>query len=233
MSSKKSTSAWEQQPRSLRNFESTGTTSAQSSAAARMRRCICRHLTSLAFTARSFGPTTTVGSPHGLSFRSAKSSPPARTTTGFSAGMPLWAGAALSVDASQRKVRGQVNGNVLVPTLAERIPRTNDPATRAVIESIFNAYPAEAPNRPDIDPRALNTNSPQSINHDRASALLDQSWGANDRLSLRYSVTLAGCRGLSARRRSKPRHDDEEPLRSHDLEPCLDAVDSNRLLRWF
>ncbi len=129
------------------------------------------------FTARSF-------------FQVGEVQPARENDYGFSAGMPLWEGAALSVDASQRKVRGQVNGNVLVPTLAERIPRTNDPAMRAVIESIFSAFPAEAPNRPDIDPRALNTNSPQSINNDRASALLDQSWGGNDRLSLRYSVTL-------------------------------------------
>ncbi len=109
---------------------------------------------------------------------------------GVSAGVPLWEGAALTIDASQRKVRGQVNGNVLVPTLAERIPLASDPATRAIIESIFNAFPSQAPNRTDIDPRALNTNSPQSINNNRASALLDQTLGARDRLSLRYSATL-------------------------------------------
>ena len=109
---------------------------------------------------------------------------------GFAVNVPVWRGGAFTIEGSRRKIRGQVNGNVLVPTATERTPLTNDPATRAVVEAIFNAFPAEAPNRTDIDPRALNTNSPQSIDNDRASAVLDQAWGGNDRLSLRYSATL-------------------------------------------
>ena len=104
--------------------------------------------------------------------------------------VPVWRGGAFTIDASRRQVRGQVNGNVLVPTAAERTPMTNDPATRAVVEAIFNAFPAEPPNRTDIDPRALNTNSPQVIDNDRASGIFDQALGDNDRLTLRYGVTL-------------------------------------------
>src|SRR5512146_2099073 len=38
-----------------------------------------------------------------------------------------------TVNASQRKIRGMVNGNVLVPLLSERTPLTADPAARAVV----------------------------------------------------------------------------------------------------
>ena len=129
------------------------------------------------FTARSF-------------FQVGHVQPARENDYGFSVNLPVWQGGAFTIDASRRKVRGQVNGNVLVPTAEERTPLTNDPATRAIVLAIFNAFPAEPPNRTDIDPRALNTNSPQSIDNDRASAVLDQAWGGNDRLSLRYSVTL-------------------------------------------
>ena len=109
---------------------------------------------------------------------------------GFNVTVPVWRGGSFTMDASRRQVRGQVNGNVLVPTAAERTPMTNDPATRAVVEAIFNAFPDEPPNRTDIDPRALNTNSPQAIDSDRASGIFDQALGDRDRLTLRYGVTL-------------------------------------------
>ena len=123
---------------------------------------------------------------------------PARTNDyGFSLGVPLWEGASLTVNASQRKLRGQVNGNVLVPTPDERTPifndpatRANDPATRAMIERILGAYPDELPNRTDINPRALNANAPQTIDNDRVWGVLDQTWGKQDRLSLRYNLTF-------------------------------------------
>ena len=109
---------------------------------------------------------------------------------GFSAGIPLWKGATITVDASRRQIRGQVNGNVLVPTAEERIPLTTDPADRAIVEAIFGAYPAELPNRTDIDPRALNTNAPQNINNDRIGGVLEQRLGARDRIAARYGFTL-------------------------------------------
>jgi len=64
---------------------------------------------------------------------------------------------------SQQKVRGMVNGNVLVPLEGERTPRASDPERRAVIQRFLNAYPDELPNRPDFDRRALNTNAPQRV----------------------------------------------------------------------
>src|SRR5579864_4842904 len=106
---------------------------------------------------------------------------------GFNVGVPLWGGAFLSLDGSQQKIRGSVNGNILVPELNERTPLTSDPAARAIIERFLSAYPLAAPNRTDIDPRALNTNSPQSIDTNNAGGRLDQLLGPRDRLSLQYA----------------------------------------------
>ncbi len=115
---------------------------------------------------------------------------PARTNDyGFRFGAPLWTGSALAVQMSQRRLLGQVNGNVLVPAADERIPTTTDPARRAVVEQVIGAYPAELPNRTDINERALNTNAAQKIRNERAGGSLDQSL-VDGRLSLRYNVTL-------------------------------------------
>ena len=103
---------------------------------------------------------------------------PARSNDyGFSVGTPLWRGGAFTLDGSQVKNRGQVNGNVLVPSLEERTPLTNDPRTRPLVQRILDAYPAQAPNRTDINPRALNTNAPQDINNNRLSGKFDQNFG--------------------------------------------------------
>ena len=115
---------------------------------------------------------------------------PARDNSyGFGVGVPLWSGASLTLNASQVRSRGNVNGNVLVPTAEERTPLTNDPAALAIVQSIIDAYPGELPNRTDIDPRALNTNDIQSIDNDRGNVALDQLVGGRDRLTLRYSFT--------------------------------------------
>lgn len=115
---------------------------------------------------------------------------------GFKLGLPVWAGGYFTVDASQQRIRGNVNGNILVPRLDERTPlndhpdtRTNDPATRALVEAILSSYPAEAPNRTDIDPRALNTNAPQSVNTDTLATQLTQQVGTKDRLTLQHRLT--------------------------------------------
>ena len=116
---------------------------------------------------------------------------------GFRVGFPVWRGAQLTINGSQQKIRGSVNGNVLVPRADERTPLTHDPltgepvdpATREFVARIFSAYPAEPPNRPDIDPRALNTNSPQSIDNDHLGSRVDQSWSTGDRLALDYRFT--------------------------------------------
>lgn len=116
---------------------------------------------------------------------------PARSNNyGLTVAAPTWSGAALTVNASQTRNRGQVNGNVLVPTFEERTPLTTDPATYEFVQRIMDAYPVAVPNRPDINPRALNTNAPQDIANDRVSGTLDQRTGAGGRLTMRYGLVL-------------------------------------------
>jgi hypothetical protein len=105
---------------------------------------------------------------------------------GFNVGVPVWSGAYLSVDAGQRKLRGNVNGNVLVPKADERTPLTDDPQLRPLVEQFLSAYPAELPNRTDVNERALNTNSQQRIDDNHAGLRLDQTIGARDSLTLKY-----------------------------------------------
>ena len=115
---------------------------------------------------------------------------PARTNDfGFKVGAPLGGNSAFTVQMSQRRLLGQVNGNVLVPAADERIPTTLNPAKRALVERILGAYPDALPNRTDINQRALNTNSAQNIRNNRASGALESAL-AKGRLTLRYSVTL-------------------------------------------
>ena len=67
------------------------------------------------------------------------------------------------LETTQQKTRGMVNGNVLAPLPSERTPLATDPALRDYIQRVLNSYPNEVPNRTDIDPRMLNTNSPQRV----------------------------------------------------------------------
>ncbi len=108
---------------------------------------------------------------------------------GFNFGVGLWPKAKLFIEASQDKVRGNVNGNVLVPQPDERTPLSNDPATRTIIARWLAAFPAELPNRTDINPRALNTNAPQTINNNQAGVRLDQILSGKDTLGLQYQYT--------------------------------------------
>ena len=105
----------------------------------------------------------------------------ARVTT------PLWRGAAFTMDGSKRIVRGVVNGNVLVPRADERTPLTEDPEARALVEQMLAVFPNEAPNRPDINERMLNTNSPQGIDDDSLTGRLDQRLGQDRTLVLDYT----------------------------------------------
>ena len=115
---------------------------------------------------------------------------PARTNDyGVILTTKLAAATALTVDVSQRKLRGQVNGNILVPAVDERTPTVTHPEKRAIVERILGAYPAELPNRTDINARALNTNAAQNIDNDRLGAAIDNTFG-NNRISLKYNVTL-------------------------------------------
>jgi len=83
----------------------------------------------------------------------------------------------LTATFSQQKIRGMVNGNVLVPLANERTPLTDDPALRPLITRFLNAYPNELPNRPDFDARALNTNAPQRIDEIDGTLRLDCALG--------------------------------------------------------
>lgn len=103
---------------------------------------------------------------------------------------PLWTGANLTLTGGQRKLRGQVNGNILVPGAEERTPTATDPATLAFVRRILDAFPDELPNRTDINERALNTNAPQNIDDHSAGTTIDQRLEDNDHLSLRYNLTL-------------------------------------------
>lgn len=108
---------------------------------------------------------------------------------GFNFTAPLWKNARLLIEASQQKIRGVVNGNVLVPRPDERTPLATDPAVRALVARFLAAYPNELPNRTDINPRALNTNAPQSIDNNQASLRLDQDLTSKDQLALQYNFT--------------------------------------------
>ena len=108
---------------------------------------------------------------------------------GVSFSGPLWNGARFLLDGGQKKIRGQVNGNVLVPKPDERTPLATGPVIRARVAQFLAAYPAELPNRTDINERALNTNSPQRIDEDTALLRFDQDLGDDDRLFLQYGFT--------------------------------------------
>jgi hypothetical protein len=97
-----------------------------------------------------------------------------------------WRGGYVSLQGGQDKLRGFVNGNVLVPTADERVPLTDDPAKRALIEHFLAAYPAGLPNRTDINPHALNTNSPQTIDGDDATIRVEQDFSDKDRVLTMY-----------------------------------------------
>ncbi len=100
--------------------------------------------------------------------------------------LPLLSGSALTVDLSQQRNRGNVNGNVLVPLAEERTPLATDPDLRALVTRILGAYPDEPPNRPDINPRAHNTNAPQVINNDIAGGRYQLPLGSDSRLEMDY-----------------------------------------------
>jgi hypothetical protein len=81
---------------------------------------------------------------------------------------------AFSGSFAQRKSRGMVNGNVLVPLADERTPLATDPAVRDTVARFLAAYPNELPNRLDFDPRALNTNSLQRMDETQAGLRWDR-----------------------------------------------------------
>lgn len=108
---------------------------------------------------------------------------------GFDVSLPVFRGWRLNAEGGQQRIRGFVNGNVLVPSLEERTPLVTSPAERAIVERFLNAYPLELPNRTDINPRALNRNAPQAINNDTARLRADRQFGAKDLVAAQYQFT--------------------------------------------
>ncbi len=138
---------------------------------------------------------------------------PARVNDyGFQLGSPLWRGANFSVDGSQQRNRGSVNGNVLVPRPDERTPLATDPETRAFVSRILESYPDIPPNRTDINPRALNTNAPQEIDNDTISTRLDQTLSGSDSLLTSYRFKTQKVEGFQLVKGQNP----DTTTRSHD-----------------
>ena len=108
---------------------------------------------------------------------------------GLNMATPLGPLGAVTLGVSQNKIRGSVNGNILIPLPEERTPLATDPATRAAVQSIIDGYPNVPPNRPDIATRAHNTNSLQRINTDTARIQLDREGVGGGKLSLRHVWT--------------------------------------------
>ena len=103
--------------------------------------------------------------------------------------LPVWEGGFLTLNGSQNKIRGNVNGNVLIPLAEERTPLSDDPELSSIVQTLLDSYPNEEPNRQDIADRAHNTNSLQLINTDTANIQLDQSFRDRDRLAFHYTFT--------------------------------------------
>ena len=125
------------------------------------------------FSARSF-------------FQVGKVQPARSNNYGVSVSVPLPRAIGLAIDAGSQRRRGNVNGNILMPRPDEREPLATDPATRAFVARILDSFPNEVPNRSDIDPRAHNTNAPQSIDNDTAGGRLDLPLGTGSRVALNY-----------------------------------------------
>jgi hypothetical protein len=132
------------------------------------------HLNSV-FTARSF-------------FQVGDVLPARENDYGGAAAFTPHSGWHLSLEGSQQKLRGNVNGNVLVPKPDERTPLADDPAVRSLIDRWLAAFPTILPNRTDINERALNTNAPQSIDNHIAGARLDAPGPAGGRLFLQHQI---------------------------------------------
>ncbi len=108
---------------------------------------------------------------------------------GFGVGSALGRGWFAQLDGARQRLRGNVNGNVLTPRADERTVLATDPAVRALIARWLAAYPAQPPNRTDINERALNTNAPQAIDNSNAGIRLDKVLRSRDKLVWQYQFT--------------------------------------------
>ncbi|MCW5964632.1 MAG: hypothetical protein KIT83_11385, partial [Bryobacterales bacterium] len=153
---------------------------------------------------------------------------PARDNSyGFNVVLPAWKKAFLTIDGSQQKLRGQVNGNVLIPLPEERIPLTSDVGVGRRVAEMFSKYPAVEPNRQDINPRMLNANAPQNINNDNLSGLFEQTIGERDTLIARYRLLLQNVQAFQFVSGQNP----NTTTKSHDARlTWLRAVSANTIV---
>ena len=93
--------------------------------------------------------------------------------------------AATSTGTSLCRCHTRGRRSTAIPSRGELV----DQATKDFINRMMAAYPEEPPNRPDIDPRALNTNSPQSIDDDVIGSRLDADFSPKDHFALNYRFT--------------------------------------------
>ena len=115
--------------------------------------------------------------------------PSRRNQYGFRLGGPLGSEKLSFVwTAEETRESGFVNGNVRVPLASERTALAEDPELRALIQTWLDAYPKEAPNRTEIDPRMLNTNAVQKIRNSGGSFRLDWEPDDGKQFSARYSL---------------------------------------------
>ncbi len=116
--------------------------------------------------------------------------PTRRNQYGFRIGGPLVRGRlSFILTGEETRQGGAVNGNVLVPLASERAPLTDDPDIRRLVDRWLAAYPTELPNRVEIDPRMLNTNTNQTIRNSGGSFRMDWQVTSDHTFSLRYSMS--------------------------------------------
>ena len=116
--------------------------------------------------------------------------PATQNDYGARVAVPLPLDSVFTTELGQQRNRGNVNGNVLIPLASERTPLATDPELRDLVSRLLSSYPAEAPNRPDINPRAHNTNAPQVINNDIAGGRYDLPVPNGGRVAADYRFLL-------------------------------------------
>src|SRR3990167_9452557 len=85
---------------------------------------------------------------------------------------------------SQARDSGYVNGNAQVPLASERIPRSEDPRTNALIARLLTGYPNDLPNLPHVSLRQLNTNAVRDVRSTSFSTYLGYRPNSTDQLVL-------------------------------------------------
>src|SRR5262249_42356208 len=124
-------------------------------------------------------------------------------------------------------IRGSVNGDVLIPTPADRIIRTTDPGKFSIISGWLAAYPDVLPNRTDVNSHLLNTNSPQDINTNAAGATWQTKLSERDRVVASELWTTQNVKAFEL----LPGQNPDTSTRSHTARLTWDReLDANNLL---